>query len=378
MSITLKIANAKNKNNLTNMYPVPDPTKFERVLFDADLPVKTNWAGLAGCELVDPVTCDSDWITPSAWNRELDARRRDDWVDRYPVSWPLGEWYAHLFRGAKRVLDIGTQDGRPSLFLSKYVTEVVAIDVVGTDLASAIKAAEVGGVSNVTFQIADAHDLPFEDESFDGACFGASFGYPGTNPRRMLSETRRVLRPGGVLAFKLFLTIGYGKGDDSSPYWGRRTYVLVEQGRPLIQTCVDGGRQGREYKIWLKPESNLGQRILKHCQAERTAFGSVRDEVFACLCSATLPLDAIVAVQYALEDIRMDPQSLYGLLYKIGFQEIMSWSLPEASRFAKTLDEMGLLNQIGKDDLQPYLRALARSAFCLEGIRTNLVSCVRQ
>lgn len=369
----------KNDNSFNaSEYPVTEPTKFERVLFDAGLPVKTNWAGLAGSELADPVTCDSDWTIPAAWNHELDARRRDDWGDLYPVSWPLGEWYAHLFRDAKRILDIGTQDGRPSLFLSKYVPEVVAIDVCGVDLALAVKAAEIGGIRNVTFQIADAHDLPFEDGSFDGACFGASFGYPGTDPHRMLCETRRVLRPGSVLAFKLFLTIGYGKGDNSSPYWDRRTYVLVEQGRPLIQTCINGGHQEREYKIWLKPDSDLGQRILKHCQIERTALGSVRDDVLACLCSATLPLDAIAAVQYAVEDIHIDPKSLYGLLCETGFQEITSWALPEASRFSEALNEMGLLNRIGKDDLQPYLRALARSAFCLEGVRTNLVSCVRQ
>jgi ubiquinone/menaquinone biosynthesis C-methylase UbiE len=52
------------------------------------------------------------------------------------------------------------------------------------------------GLRNVEFRLADAHDLPFDDESFDVAtCRRAAHHF--ADIRRARREMRRVLRPGG-------------------------------------------------------------------------------------------------------------------------------------------------------------------------------------
>ncbi|NHA01946.1 methyltransferase domain-containing protein [Nocardioides sp. W3-2-3] len=86
--------------------------------------------------------------------------------------------------------------------LTRLLERAGGVQVVATDLnAPMLRAAEQrSGSGRVTWQVADATDLPFPDGSFDAvACqFGVMFF-----PDRVqgYDEARRVLRPGGLLAF---------------------------------------------------------------------------------------------------------------------------------------------------------------------------------
>ena len=78
---------------------------------------------------------------------------------------------AHIAPGM-RVLDLASGTGEPSLTLARAVGTdglVTATDL-GKDM---LKVAEENirqeGLTNVTFQEADAHKLPFPDQSFDRA-----------------------------------------------------------------------------------------------------------------------------------------------------------------------------------------------------------------
>lgn len=101
-------------------------------------------------------------------------------------------------RGDERVLDIATGGGHTALAFAPKVREVVASDLTPAMLAAAARHLAERGASNVRFEIADAESLPFADREFDvvTARF-APHHFP--EPAAFVSETARVLRPGGRL-----------------------------------------------------------------------------------------------------------------------------------------------------------------------------------
>jgi ubiquinone/menaquinone biosynthesis C-methylase UbiE len=100
-----------------------------------------------------------------------------------------------------RVLDIGTGGG----LAARAAALAAAPDgfVVGVDLSKGqIQAAKAGGQPEsgapLSFSVMDAENLEFPDLSFDAVvCLNAVAHFP--DPDRVLSEIRRVLRPGGKL-----------------------------------------------------------------------------------------------------------------------------------------------------------------------------------
>jgi ubiquinone/menaquinone biosynthesis C-methylase UbiE len=98
-----------------------------------------------------------------------------------------------------RVLDIACGTGEPAISLAALLAgdgEVVGIDLSPAPLEIAEERAAQRGFTNVTFQQADAHDLPFADNSFD--CITSRLGVMFfSDLPRALGEMHRVLKPGG-------------------------------------------------------------------------------------------------------------------------------------------------------------------------------------
>jgi ubiquinone/menaquinone biosynthesis C-methylase UbiE len=69
-----------------------------------------------------------------------------------------------MFRG-KRVLDVGTGDGRIALGLAPYADESIGLDPDPEAIASARERAR--GLENVRFEIGAAQKLPFPADRFD-------------------------------------------------------------------------------------------------------------------------------------------------------------------------------------------------------------------
>ncbi len=111
---------------------------------------------------------------------------------------------AHLLPHLKpgiRVLDFGCGPGSITLGLATAVDpgEVHGVDKEQSQVEFARAAAQAGGHANAFFHVADVTALPFDDDFFDAAhCHALLMHLPDTS--KVLSEVKRVLKPGGIIA----------------------------------------------------------------------------------------------------------------------------------------------------------------------------------
>ena len=111
---------------------------------------------------------------------------------------------AHLLpylRPGLRVLDFGCGPGTISVGLAEAISpaELHGVDMEETQIDQAKAIAMSQGLKNVQFSVADVTELPFEDEFFDVAhCHNVLMHVPDT--LAVLSEVKRVLKPGGLIA----------------------------------------------------------------------------------------------------------------------------------------------------------------------------------
>lgn len=99
-----------------------------------------------------------------------------------------------------RVLDIGCGAGFLSNRLATRGWNVVGLDASEGSLAVA---ARRDNTRSVRYELGDACELPFGDESFDVAC-AMDFLEHVEDPARVIAEAARVLRPGGLFFFHTF------------------------------------------------------------------------------------------------------------------------------------------------------------------------------
>ena len=112
------------------------------------------------------------------------------------------------------VLDLGCGSGRTSIMVA---TARPGVQVTGLDNFSAsyirdhgevrlFRNLEIAGVRDrVTLRRGDMLDLPFEDESFDGAVSSYALDHLKSHIPRALAETHRVLKPGGQFLLMVIL-----------------------------------------------------------------------------------------------------------------------------------------------------------------------------
>lgn len=130
---------------------------------------------------------------------------------RRMLTWRSAETHAHHLlphlEPGLRVLDFGCGPGNISVGLAGAVEpgEFHGIDIERSQIDLAKAAAEAGGHSNATFQVADVLDLPFDDDTFDAAhCHAVLNHVPDT--LGALGEVKRVLKPGGIVSCREVIT----------------------------------------------------------------------------------------------------------------------------------------------------------------------------
>jgi ubiquinone/menaquinone biosynthesis C-methylase UbiE len=140
-------------------------------------------------------------------------------------------------RSGRLVLDVAAGNGNATLAAARRFAEVVSTDYVGALLEHGRRRAEAERLP-VTFQEADAENLPFADDNFDVvlSTFGVMFA---PNHQQAARELTRVCRRGGKIGLanwtpdsfigQLFKTIGKyvppAPGVKSPALWGDRTYL---------------------------------------------------------------------------------------------------------------------------------------------------------
>ncbi len=141
-------------------------------------------------------------ITPEM--ETLKGKLRDTWI-----AGDFGEIARGIEDGAEefierldlkrgdRVLDVACGTGNLAIPAARRGAEVVGVDIAPNLIESAVSRAEHNGVE-CRFDVGDAEDLPYEDESFDVVMtmFGAMFA---PRPDVTATELIRVTRPGGLI-----------------------------------------------------------------------------------------------------------------------------------------------------------------------------------
>src|SRR5262245_33982966 len=135
--------------------------------------------------------------TAAAWQKHYPDMREQ----LAPVTQALVDVAAP--RPGMSVLDLASGTGEPSLTLARRVApagHVTATDLSQHMLDALSENAHAEGITNIETRACDAHSLPFPDASFDlvTSRFGVMF-FAETD--RALNEIKRVLKPGGRIAF---------------------------------------------------------------------------------------------------------------------------------------------------------------------------------
>ncbi|MEH2513324.1 ubiquinone/menaquinone biosynthesis C-methylase UbiE [Nitrobacteraceae bacterium AZCC 1564] len=142
-------------------------------------------------------------------------------------------------RSNHRVLDVAAGNGNASLAAARRFADVVSTDYVGALLDRGRARAHAERLP-ITFQEADAENLPFADASFDVVL--STFGVMFTpSQERAAKELIRVCKPGGKIGlanwtpdsfigqvFKLFgKYIAPAPGTKSPALWGSRVHLEI-------------------------------------------------------------------------------------------------------------------------------------------------------
>lgn len=129
----------------------------------------------------------------------FDALREADACEPYALSEAI-----HGYSTARglRVLDVGCGNGYVLSHYARHGAEVVGVDLTRTAVELSRKRFALGGLSGEFVEV-DGNALPFPDAHFDIVC---SMGvlHHIADPRPMVDEIFRVLKPGGRLIVMLY------------------------------------------------------------------------------------------------------------------------------------------------------------------------------
>jgi len=108
------------------------------------------------------------------------------------------EWSGATKRSPKKILDVGCGIGGSSRWMAKCFpdAEVLGITLSPAQVKRATELAKEQGLTNVKFQVTDALNTKFEDDTYD-LVWGCESGEHMPDKKKYIEEMTRVLKPGG-------------------------------------------------------------------------------------------------------------------------------------------------------------------------------------
>ncbi len=173
--------------------------------------------------------------------------------------------------GCKRVLELGSGQGRDTLYFARSGFQVYVLDysVAGLEALNH-KAAELGLAEAITTRVHDVREpLPFTDEAFD-ACYSHMLfcmALTTAELQALAQEVRRVLRPGGLHIYTVRHTgdahygRGIHRGEDMYEmggfivhFFSREKVALLAQGYEVVnvEEFEEGGLPRKLFLVTLK------------------------------------------------------------------------------------------------------------------------------
>lgn len=178
------------------------------------------------------------------------------------------------FEPYSSVLDLGCGAGRTTIAMAQKGFKVTGIDLIPEMIEAAKSQATLHGLE-LDFQVMDARDLCFPDESYQNVLFSFN-GFDqisgNVGRRRLLGNVHRILKPGGCFILSSRSGLAFGKR------WAGWMWLALESiGRRMSGRTKPGWEWGdKVHKGWYHHYSTPFEirNALRHAGLEPTYFNS--------------------------------------------------------------------------------------------------------
>lgn len=159
-----------------------------------------------------------------------------------------GQNYLSILKYIKsgdKILEVGCGEGILSMMAAKKGAEVVATDISTANLEEAQKLADKEGVKNIKFLLADAENLPFDDNSFDVVIADNVLEHL-PDFEKGLAEIKRITKSKAIIALPTCLNLCAWCLLGGDVYWKitRRTPHAIFVGFLKVVAGILAGKKG--------------------------------------------------------------------------------------------------------------------------------------
>ncbi len=254
---------------------------------------------------------------------QLKQRQREMWASFGPTALFTTPVAGHVVRFAdiaagESVLDVGTGTGVLAITAARRGAKVSGLDLTPELLAQARENAAIARLPDIVWTEGDAEALPYPDATFDVVVsqFGHMFA---PRPEVVVAEMRRVLKPGGRVAFatwppehligQMFAFVGRNSppppaGAAPSPQWGNPLIIAERLGNQFTAPFFERGVMRfsalsvPHYRLFMERSVGPMQKLVESMAADPQKLEQFRAEFDAL--AAPYHVDNVVHQDYLL------------------------------------------------------------------------------